>query len=104
MYIGFQRVLKLLQEIDQASIMLKYLHQMIGTSELKQSFKGGIFMQWYNMTLASLLVIGTVIVLIVTPFLGYSSGITTTVFVVGILFILLNVGIYLYLRTKKIRE
>lgn len=61
-------------------------------------------MQRYNLTLAALLVIATVIILIVTPFLGYSSGITTTVFVVGILLILLNIGIYLYLRTKKIRE
>jgi len=61
-------------------------------------------MQWYNLTLASLLVIGTIIVLIVAPFLDLSAGLTTTVFVVGILFILINIGLYLYLRTKRIRQ
>jgi len=61
-------------------------------------------MQWYNLTLASLLVIGTIIVLIVAPFLDLSAGLATTVFVVGILFILINIGLYLYLRTKRIRQ
>lgn len=61
-------------------------------------------MQNYNFTLALLLTLAAIVVLILVPFSGFSSFWVTTVYVVGILFIIINIGIYLYLRNKKIKQ
>lgn len=61
-------------------------------------------MQNYNFTLALLLTLAAIVVLIIVPFSGFSSFWVTTVYVVGILFIIINIGIYLYLRNKKIKQ